>query len=249
VNQISKAIDGILVHANSYYKLRSLTTKIELVTTGLPYYALDKTYLATGDNLNLLRPIVQDFSKDADSYTILSFENNRGGTVGIAWGSTTCISAGYRGYKTNINEYMSDDMTTAATVVHEIGHNLGMNHDFGTQNDGYTNTGVTRYSSTNQKCSQVEGFMDYYGKTTKWSPCSVEDFTTYYNSVRTWCLPELSGTPTNPTTRQPTTKATTAKPTTKAPTPTCTDIFPSFCDNSWCDDFWGQYCKSTCKLC
>ena len=34
---IVRAINRILVHANSYFKLRSLTTKIELDTQDLPY--------------------------------------------------------------------------------------------------------------------------------------------------------------------------------------------------------------------
>jgi len=250
--QIKRAIDKILVTANSYYKLKSLTTKIELDTTNLPYYKLSGTYTATGNNLDRLRPIIQSFSRDADSYSILSYENNQGGTTGIAWGGTTCVSTQYKGYKTNINEHFRDDMNTAATLVHEIGHNLGMKHDFGTEADGYTDTRQERFTRSGEKCTKIEGFMDYYGKTTKWSACSVQDFTDYYNSVRTWCLPEFSGgsNPAPVTTRRPTT---TTRRTTRRPPSNCRDRatncreLAQYCQ--FLPSLQTYWCKRTCGTC
>ena len=37
-------------------------------------------------------------------------------------------------------------------------------------------------------CTNVGGYMDYRLSPNKWSDCSVEDFTEYYNSVDSWCL-------------------------------------------------------------
>ena len=70
-------------------------------------------------------------------------------------------------------------------IAHEIGHNLGMYHDFGSGG-----TWDTKYSASGELCTGVGGYMDYQSNPNRWSQCSVEDFTTYVNSVNPWCLDE-----------------------------------------------------------
>ena len=67
-------------------------------------------------------------------------------------------------------------------MAHEIGHNLGMDHDF------VEDPSDPRFDSKKNPCSKVGGIMDYFGEAKRWSPCSVEDFTSYVNSENPFCL-------------------------------------------------------------
>ena len=65
---------------------------------------------------------------------------------------------------------------------HELGHNLGMSHDFV---DPISEPKKNRYDSKGQLCTGIGALMDYGMAFNRWSPCSVEDMTTYYNNELT----------------------------------------------------------------
>ena len=100
-------------------------------------------------------------------------------------------------------------------VAHEIGHNLGMLHDF---NGGNTNS--QRYEG-GQLCTNVGGIMDYRSNPYRWSACSVGDFTRYYNRVRNE-RPNDGYRPTYPFCLQAAEAATTTTTTTTTPETTTT---------------------------
>jgi hypothetical protein len=80
-------------------------------------------------------------------------------------------------------------------ICHELGHNLGMPHDFSAL---YSNPKNILRDSVGNSCTDVNGVMDYYVTVKRWSTCSVEFFARHYNNVisRTgsFCLKLNSGT-------------------------------------------------------
>jgi len=97
------------------------------------------------------------------------------GVVGIAWLGTTCLSnTNWARYKASINEvYLNNPTRSADTLAHEIGHALGMDHDF-YYNSQNQRVGYVLQTSNGQRypCMNVGGIMDYYNTKNKWSPCS-----------------------------------------------------------------------------
>lgn len=69
---------------------------------------------------------------------------------------------------------------SGSILAHEIGHALGMLHDF-----GKLGTTVTRYDNSGVRCTGINGLMDYGARTrvNKFSSCSREDFASWYRRV------------------------------------------------------------------
>ena len=82
--------------------------------------------------------------------------------------------------KANLNIWQSTAVALAGTVAHEIGHNLGMNHDHIGSNANNLRV------HNGQKC---HGLMAYGQHPNVWSPCSVADFKAHYtNYMNSWCM-------------------------------------------------------------
>ena len=64
------------------------------------------------------------------------------------------------------------------TLAHELGHNLGLNHDFSNGN-----WKSPRFAHDSSPCTNVGGIMDYRSNAKKWTKCSADDFAAYYGQV------------------------------------------------------------------
>jgi len=159
-------VDSVMAHVQAHYRHSSLPTKIQFKydTTETIYKDLN---LPSTDYLNNWSQYGQD---DADSkvdlYVAFGKDSEYYGTVGLAWVGGACNKF----IKTSFNEYRNTPSESAMVVAHEMGHNFGMSHDFDEKHGG------------DAGACNGQGIMSYGDAPSKWSSCSVNDFTGYYNS-------------------------------------------------------------------
>lgn len=216
----------MVVHVQAHFCLDSLGTKIQVERVDDLTHHAGQTWKAESSSGSLSGPIKQitaASNSDANLFVYMAKDEAFYGVVGLAWVGTLCRSF-WPGYQASINEKRSSVLTSAEVVTHEMGHNMGMLHDF---DDEHAGTG----------CDGT-GFMSYGTHPYEWSTCSVSDFLGLYNTIVNdgslyWCLPAA------PSACGGSTPAPTPTDTTAAPAPTtCQGIidYPSWYADKYCDD-------------
>jgi hypothetical protein len=169
-------IRSIFNHVTNLFKLLTVNGQSATIVPVISRIVHASGHRWTADaSLRTASSISNRLQWDVDAHVFICFQNNMRGVAGIAWVRSTCSK--YQYYRTNVNEWISDDANSARIIAHELGHNLGMFHDF---NGGNVNSAR---NEGGQPCTNVGGIMDYRSNPNKWSPCSVGDFTRYYQAV------------------------------------------------------------------
>jgi len=224
-------LDSMFTHVQTFFCHSTLGSKIQIQRDGDYTYHSGNTWKAEPDFGSLdgpIKSITSGSSSNAHLFVYLCKDPAFYGTIGLAWVGTLCGPNSWKGYKASINEKRASAVSTAEVVAHEMGHNMGMSHDFADKHGGQSGA-----------CNG-QGLMSYGSVPQKWSSCSTADYLARYNQVggNNWCMaaaPTACGgsTPAPPTTGAPTTAA----PTTAAPS-NCAAMAtnPTWYQDRYCDD-------------
>ena len=175
---VEAAINSMLTHVQAAYCHSSLGSAVKLQVEGIQHLA-GKTLTPSGAMLESMEKDTKCNLGSADLMVYVVYFDPPAGApyiAGIAYRPAVCRPNRAKGQvKQSINRVDPNELSSSAqTVAHEIGHNLGMFHDFAQQHKA--------------QCDKT-GLMSYFVETNKWSVCSKADFQAHYLEFKNvWCL-------------------------------------------------------------
>jgi len=168
-------IKSAITHTQVFYCHSSLGTKIALQIVGdIKHYKGKSLQASVAKLQEMMSTTVADLGT-ADLMVYMGTETDLWGVVGIAYGSTVCDHSSGNKYKQSINEWRPTLAAAGQLIAHEMGHNLGMKHDFDAAHAA--------------KGCNGKGIMSYGNPPNQWSSCSKADLQAHYITVKSrWCM-------------------------------------------------------------
>ena len=108
-------------------------------------------------NKEEIRNIAEENSLNPNGPNLNVFLTGTNRAAGSGWVNAIC-EKGLTSWKSSVTSWYYDDEYTAEIVAHEIGHNLGMYHDFDGRPDDFNKTTGFRQREEGVDC---RGYMDY----------------------------------------------------------------------------------------
>merc|ERR1719232_2288007 len=170
---------SVLAHAKALWNLNSVSTKLDLrIWPTCHIYRSSKQLNVGGANYhsNILSELVGPAVVDGHKTIHIYLTAGTGPLLGVARLSSMCD---FNDGKPRVMvKYLRSDVRTSMTAAHEIGHVLGMSHDFvATRNRKECVPIADKYAGWY--------VMNYGNNRTTWSDCSDGDFLVYYSKVTT----------------------------------------------------------------
>jgi hypothetical protein len=182
-SQTDAYIASIWTHLQANYCHETLGSKVFVERLpGIKHYAGMEL---AGDGSADLQSMFTNTENDLNGADLMLYMGFKGAGYssggGIAYLAVVCTNGNDK-VKQGINYYGQSHSAMGELLAHEVGHNLGMAHDFATQHGGDGSAG-------SGPCDN-EGLMSYGNHKSQWSECSVKDFTAQYTVNKDhWCLP------------------------------------------------------------
>jgi len=169
-NRVKDWLDGVVDKSREFLRHDSLKIKVDLIVEE-GYHFEDRIIKATESDLNEVDYLNRQFGVLVSVFGLGSGWPSRGRAhdLGLA-----CDTQGFGISITELYPGSNSEYYTAGIFVHELGHTLGMEHDFDEKH---------RFTDCNGK-----GLMSYNDHPDEWSDCSNKDFVERFRSYLHQCL-------------------------------------------------------------
>ena len=88
--------------------------------------------------------------------------------------------------KVSITEWINNVAQTSEILAHEVGHALGMKHDFGNYATGNDDPNINRNDANGRSCTRINGLMGTHSQNSrpdKFTTCSKDDFRAFHKTI------------------------------------------------------------------
>eukprot|EP00093_Oithona_nana_P011434 11434.XXX_259963_261725_1 [CDS] Oithona nana genome sequencing. len=177
IKEARKQLRATIAHTQVHYCHASLGSKIKLKKSGEYSHLSGEVWPAQFKALKRCGKLTEQKLGKADIAIFFGHDESKEGKFGgVAYQGVACKN-GSKKYRCQLNLWWFNPSTTASVVAHEIGHNIGMEHD--------------HYPPHKNNGCDKTGIMSYGEPPMQWSACSKADFEAHYLQYRKqWCMEE-----------------------------------------------------------